>query len=325
MVQKKLRCLALAGTLSLLLTACVDQHPEENGTSVETEDTSKQTMAVQDEQQEERIIATSNATLWICDQLGLDLIAIPSTTGMVPERYQGLPEIGTAMSPDAEAMALLEPTDVIGPDTLIETIEPTYEAAGLPCTWIDLQSVQGMYDSIAMLGEKYGVESAADALIAEYQQIMASFEAAIAGKESPTVLVLMGLPGAYIECTPNSYVGSLVELAGATSVVQVEDEMNFVSWNTEELLALDPDVILLTAHGLPDMAMEMFAEEFSTNDIWQHFRAVQEGRVYQLDYNTFGMSCTFAWPDALEVLREILYDGTYAAYDAEAAYAEDSQ
>lgn len=325
MVQKKLRCLALAGTLSLLLTACVDQHPEENGTSVETEDTSTQTMAVQDEPQEERIIATSNATLWICDKLGLDLIAIPSTTGTVPERYQGLPEIGTAMSPDAEAMALLEPTDVIGPDTLIETIEPTYEAAGLPCTWIDLQSVQGMYDSIAMLGEKYGVESAADALIAEYQQTMASFEAAIAGKESPTVLVLMGLPGAYIECTPNSYVGSLVELAGATSVVQVEDEMNFVSWNTEELLALDPDVILLTAHGLPDMAMEMFAEEFSTNDIWQHFRAVQEGRVYQLDYNTFGMSCTFAWPDALEVLREILYDGTYAAYDAEAAYAEDSQ
>ncbi len=325
MVQKKLRCLALAGTLSLLLTACVDQHPEENGTSVETEDTSTQTMAVQDEPQEERIIATSNATLWICDKLGLDLIAIPSTTGTVPERYQGLPEIGTAMSPDAEAMALLEPTDVIGPDTLIETIEPTYEAAGLPCTWIDLQSVQGMYDSIAMLGEKYGVESAADALIAEYQQTMASFEAAIAGKESPTVLVLMGLPGAYIECTPNSYVGSLVELAGATSVVQVEDEMNFVSWNTEELLALAPDVILLTAHGLPDMAMEMFAEEFSTNDIWQHFRAVQEGRVYQLDYNTFGMSCTFAWPDALEVLREILYDGTYAAYDAEAAYAEDSQ
>ena len=91
MVQKKLRCLALAGTLSLLLTACVDQHPEENGTSVEREDTSTQTMAVQDEPQEERIIATSNATLWICDTLGLDLIAIPSTTGTVPERYQGLP------------------------------------------------------------------------------------------------------------------------------------------------------------------------------------------------------------------------------------------
>lgn len=165
-----------------------------------------------------------------------------------------------------------------------------------------------------MLGEKYGKQAEADALISEYESVMEQFEQDIVGKEHPSVLVLMGLPGTYIECTPNSYVGSLVELAGATSVVQVDDNMNFVAWNTEELLELDPDIILLTAHGLPDEAMEMFAEEFTTNDIWQHFRAVQEGRVYQLDYNLFGMSCTFDWPEALEVLREILYDGTYEAY-----------
>ena len=301
-------CLACAMAVSL--TACVDQHPEDTSVSGEAPE-------------EIRIVATSNATLQICDRLGLDLIAIPTTTGDVPERYQGLPEIGTAMAPDAEQIALLEPTDVIGPDTLQETIEPTYQAAGVPYTWIDLQSVQGMYDSIAMLGEKYGKEVEAEALISEYEETMAEFESSIAGKEHPTVLVLMGLPGAYIECTPNSYVGSLVELAGAANVVQ-DDFMNFVSWNTEELLELDPDVILLTAHGLPDLAMEMFAEEFTTNDIWKHFRAVQEGQVYQLDYNTFGMSCTFDWPEALEILKEILYDGTYEAYDAEAAYAKNN-
>lgn len=296
---KNILCGVLSSALLLSCTACVNQHPDEPETN----------------QKEARIIATSYSTLTICDQLGLDLIAIPTTSGEVPERYQGLPGIGSAMAPDAEQIALLEPTDVIGPDTLAETIEPTYQAAGVPYTFIDLQSVEGMYDSIAMLGEKYGVQEAADAMISEYEQTMAEFEASIEGKEHPTVLVLMGLPGAYIECTPNSYVGSLVELAGATSVVQVDTIENFVSWNTEELLALDPDVILLTAHGLPDLAMQMFAEEFSTNDIWKHFRAVQEGKVYQLDYTLFGMSCTFDWPKALDTLREILYDGTYAAYD----------
>lgn len=179
----------LAGILALSLTACVDQHAGETG---------------QSGGEETRIIATSNATLQICDRLGLDLVAIPTTTGEVPERYQGLPEIGTAMSPDAEAIALLEPTDVIGPDTLAESIEPTYQAAGVPYTFIDLQSVEGMYDSIAMLGEKYGVQDTANEMIAEYQQTMADFEADIQGKDHPTVLVLMGLPGAYIECTPNS-------------------------------------------------------------------------------------------------------------------------
>ena len=54
-----------------------------------------------------------------------------------------------------------------------------------------------------------------------------------------------------------------------------------------------------------------------------HFeKCIPEDVVYQLDYNTFGMSCTFDWPEALEILKEILYDGTYEAYDAEAAYAE---
>lgn len=75
---------------------------------------------------------------------------------------------------------------------------------------------------------------------------------------------------------------------------------------------LDPDIILLTAHGLPDLAMQMFAEEFFINDTEKHFRAVQDEKVY---YSLFGMSCTFDWPKALDTLREILYDGTYEAYD----------
>lgn len=295
--KKTLALLTLTGTVSL--TACVDQHPESGNSSTEAP----------------RIIPTSYSTLMICEKLDLDIIAIPTTSGEVPERYQGLPEIGTAMAPDAEAIAQLDPSDVIGPDTLQETIEPTYQAAGVPYTFIDLQSVQGMYDSITMLGEKYGKQAEAAALVGEYESTMAAFEADIAGKEHPRVLVLMGLPGTYIECTPNSYVGSLVELAGAESVVQVDTIENFVSWNTEELLALDPDYILLTAHGLPDKAMEMFAEEFAGNDIWKHFRAVREGKVYQLDYNLFGMSCTFDWPASLAVLKEILYDGTYTPYD----------
>ena len=329
-ISKRIFPVILSVAMVLSFAGCVNQHPTENASAadesqgagvfetVETETAGAETEA------EYRIIATSNATLQICDKLGLDLVAICTTSGEVPERYQGLPEIGTAMSPDAEAITLLEPTDVIGPDTLAETIEPTYEAAGVPYTFIDLQSVEGMYDSIAMLGEKYGVEDKAKALIEEYESTMADFRTSIEGMESPKVLVLMGLPGAYIECTPNSYVGSLVELAGATNVVQVDTIENFVSWNTEELIALDPDVILLTAHGLPDEAMEMFAEEFTTNDVWENFRAVQEGRVYQLDYGIFGMSCTFEWPEALSVLQEILYENSYESYDAEAAYNENN-
>jgi iron complex transport system substrate-binding protein len=118
----------------------------------------------------------------------------------------------------------------------------------------------------------------------------------------------MGLPGAYVEATQNSYVGSLAEMGGGVNVVTdpVED---FVSWNTEDLLLLDPDIILRTAHALPDKVQEMFLKEFTENDIWSHFRAVQEGRVYDLDYQVFSMSANFRWPEAMADLERIYYGG----------------
>lgn len=69
----------------------------------------------------------------------------------------------------------------------------------------------------------------------------------------------------------------------------------------------DPDIILRAAHALPDQVKEMFAEEFETNDIWKHFRAVHEGKVYDLDSSLFNMSANFSYSDALKELQPMLY------------------
>ncbi len=49
----------------------------------------------------------------------------------------------------------------------------------------------------------------------------------------------------------------------------------------------EPDIILRAAHALPDQVVEMFNEDFKTNDIWKHFDAVKNGRVYDLTYEKF--------------------------------------
>lgn len=151
------------------------------------------------------------------------------------------------------------------------------------------------------------------------------------GKESPQVLILMGLPGSYIIATENSYVGSLVELAGGENVYGGTDQ-EFLTVNTEDMKTKEPDVILRAAHALPDQVVEMFKEDFDTNDIWKHFQAVQEGRVYDLTYEYFGMSANFNYPQALEELQPMLYpenaeDEEKARENSEkaAGAAEDSQ
>lgn len=256
---------------------------------------------------EQRIVATSASVCDIMDRLGINLIGVPETTvSTLASRYSGVTRVGSAMEPDMEIIKSLNPTDVIGPDTLQADLQMKYDNIGVQSTFLNLRSVQGIYDSVRILGNKYGKSAEADAIIQEYNEFMQYYSSSHDGMASPKVLVLMGLPGSYLVATQNSYAGSLVELAGGTNVFH-DDSKDFISVNTEEILARDPDVIIRTAHGLPEEAIAMFNREFSTNDIWKHFRAVQEGRVYDVDYMIFGMSATFDYPQALADLEPMLY------------------
>ena len=50
-----------------------------------------------------------------------------------------------------------------------------------------------------------------------------------------------------------------------------------------------------------------FKKDFAENDIWKHFRAVKEGKVYDLDYKKFGMSAKFNYKEALNDLDKLFY------------------
>lgn len=325
--KKRLTGLALCMALSCgLLAGCVDQ----SGGSADTESTSEGTvqsaetlLEITDPEEkaaveaakakvaamseEPRIIATSPATADICDRLELDLVGVCSSTiSTIPERYAEVEQVGTSMSPDMEIVASLSPDWILSPASLQSDLQPKYEAIDTDWAFLNLRSVPGMYRSIQELGEIFDREEQAQELVDEFTEFYEEYSTKNEGKESPKVLILMGLPGSYIIATENSYVGSLVELAGGENVYAGTDQ-EFLTVNTEDMQSKEPDVILRAAHALPDQVIEMFNEDFETNDIWQHFTAVQEGRVYDLTYELFGMSATFRYPEALEELQPMLY------------------
>ena len=293
MKLKKILSLVLAGVMALCVTGCVNQHPEETTST--------------NESREVRLVATSPAVVQICNRLDLDLVGICQSTSDLPERYDGVTTVGMAMNPDLEIIKSLDPDYILSPATLQNDLQPKYASIGVSSLFLNLKSVEGMYASIEGLGEKFGREEEAAVMLEEFDSFMTEFAEKNAGKESPKVLVLMGLPGSYIIATDNSYVGSLVKLAGGTNVYGDGNGQEFLFANTEDMKTKEPDVILRAAHGLPDEARKMFAEEFSTNDIWQHFKAVQEGRVYDLDSDLFNMSANFSYEEALKALQPMLY------------------
>ena len=290
---KRLLSLCLAGVLALTaFTGCVNQHPEDTASA---------------DAQTVRLVATSPAVAEICDRLELDLVGVCETSSSLPQRYADVTTVGMAMNPDLEIIRSLNPDYVLSPSTLQNDLQPKYASIGVNSLFLNLKSVEGMYASIEDLGEKFCRQEQAQTLVEEYNAFMEEYRNQNQGEESPTVLVLMGLPGSYIVATESSYVGSLVKLAGGVNVYGDGDGEEFLFANTEDMQLKNPDIILRAAHGLPDEVLEMFADEFSTNDIWQHFTAVQQGRVYDLDSSLFNMSANFNYDQALEQLQPMLY------------------
>lgn len=290
--------LTVAAATVCSMSGCVDQHPEETSAGSDVQSS------------EVRLVATSPSVVEICDKLDLELVGVCSSTlSTLPERYSDAERVGTAMAPDTEIVRSLSPDWILSPSSLQSDLQPKYAAIGTKSIFLNLKSVDGMYKSIEQLGELFGCEEQAQDMIDEYNAFMADYKDKNAGKESPTVLVLMGLPGSYIVATDNSYVGSLVKMAGGVNVYGDGDGQEFLNANTEDMQTKDPDIIVRCAHALPDDVVEMFNEEFNTNDIWKHFRAVEDGKVYDLSYEYFGMSAGFDYPEALEELQPILYGG----------------
>lgn len=315
-MRKNLRFLTIILGLLLFVAACSSDgnSSTENNSASQTENNSavdeevNEPEEVTPEENDYRIISTTVALTEIMDELEIDLIGVPTSYKDLPERYKDATEVGMAMEPDMEIIRSLKPTDVLSATTLEHEFDlnTAFDDAKVPVTFVDMESVEGMYEGILNLGEKYDRTELAEDIVSNFEQKLSEIEERIEGKESPIVLILLGVPGSYLVATENSYIGDLVKRAGGVNAIQGE-EVEYVSSNTENLQQSNPDVILRAAHGMPDEVVEMFDKEFKENNIWKHFKAVENNRVYDLEETRFGTTANLAAVEALEELVEMLY------------------
>lgn len=256
--------------------------------------------------EDNRIVATTVAITEIMDALEIDLIGIPTSYKELPERYDGLTEVGNPMGPDMELIMSLQPKEVMSVTTLKYDLESVFDDAGINTRYVNLESIDNMYQEVGKIGEQYGREAQAETIIKEFEEKQAEINEKVKDKNSPNVLILMGVPGSYLVATDRSYIGDLVAKSGGVNVFSGED-VEFLAFNTEYVQQTNPDVILRAAHGMPDEVVKMFDKEFKENDIWKHFKAVQNDRVYDLEETLFGTTGNLAAAEALGELYDMLY------------------
>ncbi len=272
------------------------------GCSSPKKETAKQVKS----ESKERVVATTVAVTEIMDALEVDLVGVPTSSKTLPKRYKGLPEVGNPMSPDMEKVKSLKPSEVLSVTTLEYELKPVFDGVGMKANFLDLTSLKNMQSSISDLGKKYGREKQAEAVVTKLDKKVASIQKEVKGKKEPTVLILLGVPGSYLVATEYSYIGDLVKQLGGKNIVQGE-QVEYLASNTEYLKKADPDIILRAAHGMPDEVVKMFDKEFKTNDIWKHFAAVKNNRVYDLEERLFGTTGNLAAIEALDELKKMMY------------------
>lgn len=297
----KRRYMAIALGLSFsMLTGC--------STSVQKQELKEQEI-VQEEVIEDKknIVAVTVAATQVMDQMGLDLVGVPTTKQVLPTRYEGVTQIGQVTSPDFEIIASLEPDLVVIDSMFQESMEQGLSEFGMEAFYFDTSTYTKFLQSIKELGNVLGKEEEALNLVEELKKAEQVVQSKREG-DVPTVAILFGGSENFMLATDQSYIGDLVQVAGAHNITDnLKVTSDYIPFSMEQMVASNPEYILRFAHGNLEETKKAFDEAFDKNPAFTKLKAVQEGKVFDLDPTVFGVSANIHAVDAITVLGNLLY------------------
>jgi len=128
--------------------------------------------------------------------------------------------------------------------------------------------------------------------------------------ELPSVILVIGTSDSFMVMSEKSYLGSLVKKLGAdniaTSVLQVTDTYSLI--NMENIVAADPDIILVLASGDHGATEDKFKKEIEKNETWTKLSAYTNDKIQILDYSVFGVTSIINAETALTEIAKYFYE-----------------
>jgi iron complex transport system substrate-binding protein len=216
-------------------------------------------------------------------------IDVAAASGAIDAQVSGTVGRGESLyGLDAELLARLAP-DLILTQALCAvcavSVEDVRHIAGTvpsrpQVLSLDPHDVAGILASIQQVASTCGVAGRGAALVAHLEERMAAVATRVGGAESyPTVLCLEWLDPPY--CAGH-WIPEMVALAGGRDVLGRPGARSArLAWS--DLLAVDPDVIVVMCCGF---SVERTLGEIGTvsgQAPWARLRAVREGQVYVVD------------------------------------------
>ncbi len=170
-----------------------------------------------------------------------------------------------------------------------------------------------VWEDVQRVGAALGRQDQAQALVQRYQQRLERLSALAAGKHRPRVTVLEWLDPLM---AAGNWTPELIAYAGGESVFgEIGQHSPWLTW--EELQGADPDVLVLSPCGFTLERTLQDLPLLQQHPAWQSLRAVQQGRVYAIDGNSYLNRSGPRLVESAELLARVLW-GDALAIDPDA-------
>ena len=114
-------------------------------------------------------------------------------------------------------------------------------------------SLEQQYQEIRDLGRIFGIEDRAEALVKDQQDRIAAVTEKLKGQTPKKVLVYDSGNDGVFTCSGTNFESLLVSLAGGKNLFDDLDEKQWITVSYEEVLKLEPDVILIHDYNTPSV------------------------------------------------------------------------
>jgi iron complex transport system substrate-binding protein len=160
--------------------------------------------------------------------------------------------VGGWTNPNYEKLVALHPDLVIADEAQAPFVEDQCKQLGLRLMTVADRKVADVYTAITAIGQATGHQAEAARLLETTRSALLRVSQKTAAlPKAKVVLIVDRTPGTLRElytATAGSYLSELVDIAGGRIAVPA-DKTGYAKLSKEDLLAVDPDIILDFTHG----------------------------------------------------------------------------
>ena len=204
---------------------------------------------------------------------------------IILEKYQDLPNFGMGDAVNYEAVIAANPTIAINSgkinDTMVSDCDALSESLGIPVVAVD-NELNNSAEAFRFMGELLGVEDHAEELAQYAEQVFTDINVLSDIPEEKKVSVYFGNGEDSLETAPRgSQHAQILDAINAVNVADLElGDGSRVQISAEQLLAWDPDVIVVNGEPKADKSGSSAAEDILSNPDYASLKAVQDQKVY---------------------------------------------